>query len=79
MIEKKCSIIYIFPDDPNNPAEKKDDDGKGDDTKDDNDDGEDDDKNDIICIMDPEQKEIWKKLRIEILKIEKQLGIVFSI
>lgn len=57
VIEKKCSIIYIFPDDPNNPADKKDDDNKGDkdNTKDDDDDdGEDDDKNDIICIIDPE-------------------------
>ena len=82
IIEKKCSIIYIFPDDPNNPVDKKDDDKDGKDPskdKDNDDDGDDDDKNDIIYIVDPEQKDIWKKLRIEILKIEKQLGIVFSI
>jgi len=57
IIEKKCSIIYIFPDDPNNPVDKKDDDKDGKDPskdKDNDDDGDDDDKNDIIYIVDPE-------------------------
>ena len=71
IIEKKCSIIYIFPDDPNNEGKEENDDRENDD--------EDDDKNDIINIVDPEQRDYWKRIRIEILKLEKQLGIVFSI
>jgi len=60
VIEKKCSIIYTFPDDPNNPTDKKDDTKADDDkdktkTKNDPDDGDDDDdNNDIICFLDPD-------------------------